>query len=126
MALAGDRLGDRNVETGRLWSDGLGVSSGPVDIESPDSMLGEVQACLSGSSGLFNSLLLRLSNAIELPSSSDDEFSSGVTGVFPFTWSSIAGVVLALRRLKLNLLNFIDKRDRGRVGLISSTISPCS
>jgi hypothetical protein len=123
IALAGDLFGDLKLETPKLGAMGLEVSSGPVDMESPDSALGETH--VRGSSGLFISVLFKLSTAIELPSSSEEEVWSGDTGVLPFTWSSMEPVVLVLRRLKLNLLNFMERRDRERVGFESTTATPC-
>lgn len=121
IALAGERLGDRNVE--ELWllvCERILTSSGPVDIESPDSKLGDTLVGLLVSSGVISSLSLGLRTDIELPKSSVGERgSSGDTGVFPLTWSSMEPVP---RLLRLNLLNFMERRERD-LGLISSVLT---
>lgn len=121
IALAGERLGERNVEVWFLGGCiGSLTSSGPVDMESPDSKLGDTLVGLSGSSGVSSSLSFGLNTEIEFPmSSAGESCSSGDTGVFPLTWSSMEPVP---RLFKLNLLSFIESRERDR-GLISSVLT---
>lgn len=120
IALAGERLGERNAEVWFLGGCiGSFTSSGPVDMESPDSRLGDTLLGLSGSSGVKSSLSLGLKTAMEFPRASGERGSTGDTGVFPLTWSSMEPVP---RLFKLNLLSFMDRRDRDR-GLISSVLA---
>jgi len=84
IALAGDLLGERKVDVGFLGWEGSLTSSGPVDIESPDSKFGDT--LVGRSSGVISSLSLGLKTEIEFPRSSEGDIgSSGDTGVFPLT-----------------------------------------